>query len=252
MKKLVFALVVISLAFISCDNGAKKRQAEAEKAEKARQDSIAKAKEEEKARLVFEDSIAIFAWGDAKFGMTMKEVLKTKSFSDGDRYDNSIAMDSRSEFAIMDAIGMTSMMSVWADFGGKSNNELIRIRIYGTHHWNDFSDLVSDIDHLVKELTKKYGKPDAIQEHYSEMSFADLDKLKNIDIAQWVIGSGTGKYGTKYITIVTRKTISDAYEYNVDIFNTAFPKEKKEKTAAEIKAEQEDKQKKKDAVNNSF
>ncbi len=182
----------------------------------------------------------------------MKELLQTKSFSGGDKYDNSVTMDYQKEFALMDAIGMTSMMSIWADFGGKSNNELTRIRISGTHHWNDFNDLVSDIDHLIKEFTKKYGKPDAIQEHYLEMRYEDLDKLKNIDIAQWGIGSGTGNNGTKYITIVVSKTISDAYEYNVDIYNTAFPKEKKEKTAAEIKVEQETKQMNKDAVENSF
>ena len=243
-------MVVIAASVSACNNGAKQRQAEA--AEKARQDSIAKAQEEERLQLAFEDSVAIYAWGDAKFGITIKEVLQTKSFSGGNRYDNSVSMNYQKEFAIMDAIGLTSMMSVWADFGGKSNNELTRIRMYGTHHWNDFDDLVSDIDKLIKEFTKKYGKPDAIQEHYLEMRYVDLDKLKNIDIAQWRIGSGTGTNGTKYITIVTRKTISDAYEYNVDIYNTDFPKEKKEKTAAEIKAEQEAKQLKQDAVENSF
>lgn len=34
-----------------------------------------------KTRLAFEDSVAIYTWGDVKFGMTQKEVLQTKAFN---------------------------------------------------------------------------------------------------------------------------------------------------------------------------
>ena len=252
MKKLVYILFVISLVLNSCDNGAMKRQAEAKKAEKMRQDSINR--EKERVRLAIEDSIAIFAWGDAKFGMTKKEVLQTKSFSGSDRYDNRLSMNYEKEFAIEQAIGLRGRMKIWASFGGKSNNELSRISIENSYKWIEFDDLVFDVDRFIKEFTKKYGKPDDIQKNYLEMRPRDVDELKNIQIALWSIGSGNGDNGTKYIAVDVNKTFSDLYEYEykISIYNTVFPKEKKQKSAAEIKAEQERAQIEKDAVENSF
>ena len=252
MKKLVFALVAISLAFISCDNGAKKRQAEAEEAEKARQDSIAKAKEEEKARFVFEDSVAIFAWGDAKFGMTKKEVLQTKAFSDADKYDDSFSMDFDKEIAIKRSLGLKRWPNIWIDFGGKTKNEVTRIRISGSVEWKNFEELIHDMKQMIKKFKSKYGKPDGEFEYIANLQYQDLDKYNSISVANWIIGSGKGNNGTKYINITASTYTSTSYKYDIVIYNSDYPKQPKEMSQKEIQEAKERAQKEKDAVENSF
>ena len=84
MKKIkiwsmMFFVGMIMAALTACDNKAKQQQPV--NADKTKQDSITRVKAaEERARLAFEDSVAIYAWGDAQFGMSKKEVLKTAAF----------------------------------------------------------------------------------------------------------------------------------------------------------------------------
>ena len=76
MKNICYFLICILLLY-SCGNGKKKA---AEK-QQAYYDSIAKVmklQEIEKNRV--KDSLAVFAWGDAKFGISMSEALKTDAF----------------------------------------------------------------------------------------------------------------------------------------------------------------------------
>ena len=261
MKHTITFLAALALVVMSCDNKAK----QAEAAEKARQDSIKAQQDSIKAQLAYEDSIAIFAWGDAKFGTTMEEVLQTKSFSGGSRHDRTydywnhsdppvIYMESLKEKAIADAIGLriSNTFSVSAYFGGKNDKELIRIKISAFCKWQYFDNLVFDIDKLVKEFTKKYGTPDFIQDKYIEMSLHDLYEIKEIPIAEWDVGSGYGPNGIKYISLVAKKHSDDLYGYEVSIINSDFPKEEIEKSAEEIKEEEEINQKEKDAVEYSF
>ena len=77
MKHLIWGLLFV--IFVSgCGNKQKRIE------EQQRLDSIAKIEkavldsiEEKRA-----DSLALIAWGDAKFGMTMEEALKTNAFKD--------------------------------------------------------------------------------------------------------------------------------------------------------------------------
>lgn len=252
MKKLVFALAVISLAVISCDNGARKRQVEAEAAEKARQDSIAKAQEEERARLVFEDSVAIFAWGDAKFGMTKKEILQTKAFSGADKYGDSFSMDFDKEIAIQRSLGLNRWPNIWIDFGGKTGNEVTRIRIYSSVEWKDFAELVHDMQQIIKEFKSKYGKPDDEFEYLANLQYRDLDKYKNISVANWIIGSGKGDNGTKHINVSASTYTNTSYKYDIVIYNSDYPKQPKEMTQQEMQEAKERERKAKEAVENSF
>lgn len=54
--------------------------------------------------------------------------------------------------------------------------------------------------------------------------------IKKIDIAVWRLGgSYNNENGTKYITITIDKSVGDYYRYNVVIWNSNFPKQKKKR-----------------------
>ena len=252
MKKQVLTILAITLAIISCDSGAKKRQAEVTVAEKERQDSIAKTQEEERARLAFEDSVAIFAWGDAKFGMTKKEVLQSKAFSGADNYGDSFTMDLDKEIAIQRSLGLNRWPNIWIDFGGKTGNEVTRIRISESVEWKEFDELIYDMQQMIKEFKSKYGKPKSEFAYLANMQYRDLDNYKNISVAKWIVGSGKGKYGTKYINMSASTYTNTSYKYDIEIYNSAYPKNPIEMTQKEIQEAKEREQKAKDAVDNSF
>lgn len=107
----------------------------------------------------------------------MKEVLQTKAFSGSNKYSNSIALSYDKKRGIEKELGL-STISIWADFEGKSENELSIIRISDLHKWSDFDELICDISILVKEFTHKYGAPDAIQDNYVLIGYGDVDKHK--------------------------------------------------------------------------
>lgn len=253
MKKLFITLMILSLSLCSCNEEAK-RQAE-EAAKKARNDSIIvrkiKEKEMEEAKLVFEDSVAIYAWGDAKFGMTKKEVLQTKAFSGASKYNNSFSMDFDKERALQQSIGLHHWPDIWIDFGGKTENEVTCVRINSSYNWKDFNKLIYDIQQIIKEFTLKYGRPDNSYEQLPNLRYRDLDNKKLL-IARWQIGSGIGENGTKYIKVYASPYTETSYQYEIDIYNSSFPKQPKEKTQKEIQEAKEKEMKTKEAVENSF
>lgn len=259
MKKLLFIIMVISFSLCSC-NGEAKRQAEEAK-KKARNDSIiakkARERELEEAKLAFEDSVAIYVWGDAKFGMTKNEVLQTKAFSGASKYDNSFSMDFDKERALQQSIGLHHWPNIWIDFGGKTENEVVCVRINSSYNWKDFNKLIYDMQQIIKEFTSKYGKPDDSYEQLPNLRYRDLDKYRNLDnrgllVAQWSIGSVVGENGIKHIGIYASPYVDNSYEYEVIIHNMGFPKCPKEKSKKEIQEEKEMERKTKDALDNSF
>ena len=259
MKKLFFIVMIIAFSLCSC-NGEAKRQAEEAK-KKTRNDSIIakklKEKEMEEAKLAFEDSVAIYAWGDAKLGMTKKDVLQTKAFSGASKYDNSFSMDFDKERALQQSIGLHHWPNIWIDFGGKTENEVTCVRINSSYNWKDFNKLIYDIQQIIKEFTLKYGSPDDSYEQLPNLSYRDLDKNRNLDnkrllVAHWNIGSVVGKNGIKYISIYVSPDVDNSYKYEVIIDNTEFPKHPKEKSKKEIQEEKEKERKTKEALDNSF
>lgn len=253
MKKLFITLMILSLSLFSCNEEAK-RQAE-EAAKKARNDSIiarkTKEKEMEEAKLVFEDPVAIYAWGDAKFGMTKKEVLQTKAFSGASKYNNSFSMDFDKEQTLQHSIGLHHWPNIWIDFGGKTENEVISVRLNASQNWKNFGKLVYDMQQLIKEFSSKYGKPDEECEQLANLRYKDLDNKKLL-IARWQIGSGIGENGTKYIRVYASPYTETSYQYEIDIYNSSFPKQPKEKTQKEIQEAKEKEMKTKETIENSF
>ena len=227
MKNVVLILTVIALSICSCNNGTE-HQAQTT-VEKEQQDSILKARieaqEAENKKLAFEDSIAVFAWDDAKFGMTKKEVLQTKAFSGSSDYGDSFSMDSDKRIAFQRCLGLNRMLSIWIDFGGKTENEVIKVRMDASAGWKDFTSLVIDMQKLIEKFASKYGMPDEQFEHLTSLSYKDLDQHKSILIAHWIIGSGTGLNGTKHIRIYASTYTETSYQYKIDIYNSDFPKQ---------------------------
>jgi len=249
LSYIVFSVLMLTSIW-SCNGNARQRQIEAEP---QRQDSIAQAEAEaEKAKTAYEDSIAIYAWGDAKFGMTKKEALQTKAFSGANNYDDSYCMDYDKTSAIQRSLGLDRSPNIWLDFGGKSKNELVKIRINRTSDYSEFSKLVNDAKIFIKEFTSKYGEPDVMASNIGTLTFRDIDNSNYYTLAKWDIGSGSGENGVKYIHMQIYTYKGDIYHLETEITNSDFPKQKIEKTQKEIEEENIKSQKAKDAIDNSF
>ena len=259
----------IALFFNSCNYAEKQQQYKLEMAhidsiERVRRDSIAqKEKERELARIAHEDSLAIIAWGDAKFGMTAKEVLRTKSFGRKDnhinkyptstnKYSYSISMDYDKECRVQNALELYNRPLITIYFG--TENEANKIHISGgSSRWQNFSNLVDDMNKYIIQFTSKYGEPETLYQ-LDKLDYRDLDRLgvdRGIIIAKWIIGNEAGKNGIKNIEILAFKSSITYYDFTIKIVNTAFPRQK-EKTQQEIQAEKEKKQKAKETIENAF
>ena len=247
MKK--YFVFILVLVFCSCDYSAK-QQAKREAAQnaallRAQQDSIAKARQDSilQAKIAHDDSLAIIVWGDIEFGMTKKEVLRSKAAQKvTHRYSDEIV------------IASYYTPDVCINFGGKNDNEVVSANILSIEYkWSDFSDLVGCVKSHIKMFADKYGKPDEKYIYLESLSYRDLDDKKELLIARWIIGNDKGKNGIKQINITARASSDKLrYSYRISIKNSAFPKHPKEPTPAEIQAKNERERKAKEAKAYSF
>lgn len=226
-------LVITFLAFclFGCNNQEKKR------IEQNRIDSIALA---EKRSIEIADSIkaamlqeqSLVAWGDAKFGMSQKEVLKTKAFEGSSAYDNWISLPYKNYRRIGGTeIGFSNFHASF------KINELYRIDFRTPDKTaNYIDDLQGDAQKISYQFEKKYGDPE-----YSlnkEISIFDFNNGKEFDYKSW-------KIGDKYIYIIFGEVDSGSeYYYRVVIFNNNFPtKEDPEEIAQKEQKEKEQEEK---------
>lgn len=260
MKKLFIFILVICLFVTSCNNNAKQQeiasQQAAKEAEKAKQDSLAKLQEAEKqARLAFEDSIAIYAWGDIKFGMNKKEVSKKKELKNAIKLKDHFFTQYKEMEVLKEALRLNNTPSLTVFFGGQNYNEVIRVNISGIALWDYFHELTEDINTLISQFKNKYGEPNYLYEFLSTLKYSDLDALNSGNakrIAEWSIGSGNGENGVKTICISASKNSSTSYKYDCIITNSAFPKSLQERTQKEIDEEKEHAKRTKEAIDNAF
>lgn len=224
MKILVISILVI-LSITSCES--KKKSWERAKLhniaseEKAKRDSI------EQIKI---DSIALFAWGDIKFGMSIQEVLSTKSFKDGKtitsqdgcKFSNRVIMNDQTREKIMEVLGIKQVSSFEALFNlGELSTIDIRSRKVTI---GQTSKLIQDCDIFVKNFTQKYGEPQTLKKDISILDFMENN----------VFCYANYNLGSKNISIYFFKTDHDnKFYYNVNICNYIFDLKKMEKTLEE-------------------
>lgn len=252
ISSLLLFVGITIIILVACSSNSKQPQHKTEKSIQNK-DSIDRINAElRKKRLAFEDSVAIYAWGDVKFGMTQKEVLQTKAFKGATKYDFGLTMSGANEYAIEKSLHLFTSLSIWAYFGGDNNNELTIIEISGSESWDRFNHLTEDLQKLMAKFEVKYGKPKNVFTDLESLKYTDLDRAKTMIIADWKLGSGKSLNGTKRIEIEMNTCSETSYEYRIKIYNPVFPKHPKKKSKKEIDEEKKQAQITKEVVENSF
>ncbi|WP_195740183.1 hypothetical protein [Bacteroides thetaiotaomicron] len=152
MRK-VLLLLPMMLIKISC-NHKQKEQTESPQTKTLTATEIRNQEIQDSLKQVKTDSLALIAWGDAKFGMTMKEVLATESFKGGDKYSNSIVMEHNRQQEFERVLGLNELWLIQCYF---QENELTRIYIDSPNLTaNRIDDLIRDCNIFIRNFTKKY------------------------------------------------------------------------------------------------
>lgn len=182
MKKVFFGLSLLLFVY-SCNYVDNNRIPN--KAEKESQILISKQNARinllEKVRI---DSLEKIAWGDLKFGMSLDEAKKTKTFKDAMRsYKDK---DSFKQFLLAGNDNrIIGFKPVYASF---FNEKLYQIDF--DSHWETAnyydSDIREKVYNLKKLIEKKYGKP---TRDYGFPSFLAMRPRQSIQAFGWVIGN---------------------------------------------------------------
>lgn len=149
MKK-VFVYLVCALMLCSCGNGKKKAE---EARKQAYYESLAKEirlKELEFKRV--RDSLDEYAWGDAKFGITMKDALKTEAFK-GFKKDGSSSL--------IKTNGDNHLFSTIKVYFYKDKLYNVKIIADDNIREDEYDNKVPELIIKFKQLiSEKYGDPD--------------------------------------------------------------------------------------------
>ena len=184
--KQITIITGVCFLFLACNSQQKQTstsQTEASEislAEKYRQDSL------EQARL---DSLAFIAWGDAKFGMSPKEVENTIAFSGkGNKVDDwgLIDVPYEKQFEFERQNNLQELKSISGHF---SENELYEIVLKSmTKSAAYLDDLISDCYILASKFEEKYGRPVMFEEDVSISSFANASALPELFLIKSMVG----------------------------------------------------------------
>lgn len=239
MRK-VLLLLPMMLITISC-NHKQKEQTESPQTKTLTATEIRNQEIQDSLKQVKTDSLALIAWGDAKFGMTMKEVLATKSFKGGDKYSNWIVMGYERERIFTSSIGVNNIASIETEF---KENELTRINIKSYNLTaNYIDDLVRDCNIFISNFTKKYGNPSYQKD---KVNISEFNSGEEFEYAKYQIGDKT-------ITILLGEQSREVkFYYKIYIENDKFPKKKHVQTEKEKKEEQRRMKEAKEIKENSF
>ena len=239
MRK-VLLLLPMMLITISC-NHKQKEQTESPQTKTLTATEIRNQEIQDSLKQVKTDSLALIAWGDAKFGMTMKEVLATKSFKGGDKYSNWIVMGYERERIFTSSIGVNNIASIETEF---KENELTRINIESYKITaNRIDDLIRDCNIFIRNFTKKYGNPSYQKD---KVNISEFNSGEEFEYAKYQIGDKT-------ITILLGEQSREVkFYYKIYIENDKFPKKKHVQTEKEKKEEQRRMKEAKEIKENSF
>ena len=133
----------------------------------------------ERARI---DSLALIAWGDAKFGLSQKEVLSTNTFKESSVYSKeTISM----KFENMNIAN--NKMTICNFFAEFEMDELYRIDIKTCPETaNYIDDLEIDVMRISHLFEKRYGKP--AYSFGKEISLSDFNEGVDFMYERWEIG----------------------------------------------------------------
>ena len=202
MKRLAFFFVLIPLV-LSCANREKSDlerrreqiRSDRERAAKMETDRI------QKTRI---DSLAALAWGDAIWGMTRNEVLKTKAFRNGKDYGYTIEMNEERKQRTRETFGLKNLKSLRAYINDDCLSGIF------IDSWEvksqQFDELVRECVFLKNNFYRLYGEPTK----RNDVSFSGFDKDGNQLMAEY-------KIGNKTITITLHKREYN-YWYKVSIY----------------------------------
>ena len=125
MKKVSLLLLTILLT-IGCNQKPKEQVVSQESNPQLTAAEIRNQEIQDSLKKVRNDSLALIAWGDVKFGMSMREALATETFKGGDKFpdSNRISMNFNDERNFRKAFGLNESSEIWAKF---QENELTSI-----------------------------------------------------------------------------------------------------------------------------
>ena len=110
--------------------------------------------------------MALYAWGDVKFGISQKEAKRSEIFKGGDKYDNSLSSDFDYDLALGRGMGLNGLFRIWGDFIGKGYSSLEQIRL--TVGCSDFDNFLSDVTTIIDRF--KIGHCHATDEEYPQIT----------------------------------------------------------------------------------
>ena len=239
MKK-VLLLLPMMLITISC-NHKQKEQTESPQTKTLTATEIRNQDIQDSLKQVKTDSLALIAWGDAKFGISMKETLATETFKGGDKHSNRIIMEFNRKWTLKKSFGLDALTIIRADF---QENELTRIYIESYDLTaNRIDDLVRDCNIFISNFTKKYGNPSYQKD---KVNISEFNSGEEFEYAKYQIGD-------KAITILLGELSTEVrFYYKIYIENDKFPKKKHVQTEKEKKEEQRRMKESKEIKENSF
>lgn len=239
--KTFFLLTFVILTLVGCGDNAKQKALQ-ESIAQAKKDSITAAKVEQ-TRL---DSLANYAWGELKFGISVKEAKEHNELfgktvfkgKEGITYIK-IWLDNYDKYK--EALGLSDNLN------GELNayfeeDQLYQISIEGRDYDGHFNSILHDCDLYVKLIKKKYNvEPTYINkdiksykiEEGNPRSYASFS-ISDKRIAIWI-----GKLNHKHY-------------YAIDIYNNNYPIKPHKLSEEQRKKEKEEKKEAKKIINNSL
>lgn len=230
------------LILLSCGESAKQK-AEREAKEQAKKEKLA-AEKAENERL---DSLAEYAWGTLKFGISKEEARKHDMFSDAEESSweggqSSLAMSFHKRWELTQALGLEVIPDEFVlRF---ENDELHYINVTGkTFRYDDAKLLLRDCKFFTDNFSNKYS---VVPVKYEEgLAPYNIEKDSKTMYSQFVIGS-------KGIIIYFGEDYNNRYYYDMSILNNNYPKNPYKKTEKERKEQEEKDRKVKEIRNESF
>lgn len=200
MKHLFLGLAVI-IAFFSCNNVNNKSKIQLDtEAQRLRLKEQSRLDSLEKVRI---DSLALFAWADAKFGMSLKEVIKTPVFKKASSY-----VDKNDPFQSLSLyFSDTNIEGISVIRASFFNDRLFRIDLESSKRTANYYDteIKETVIHLKGLIETKYGSSTGGN---GFPSFFEMKPDKGITAYSWQIGD-------KYIYIDVKEIYSGS-EYKVE------------------------------------